>query len=140
MKNLNIIEKAFLLKKTRLFGNLDLDLLLTISDKMELVSFEANEKIFNIKQDANRMYLIVEGTVLIRDNSKKILAELKGGDFFGDESLFNEKPRTYEAISQTDTVHLTLSRIHLLTIISECPTVAVGLLEAYTAAIDFRIR
>lgn len=140
MKTLNLIEKAFLLKKTRLFGNLDLDLLLTISDKLGNIHFEADAKIFNFNQEANRMYFIVEGQVLIRDRNQNILAELNPGDFFGDESLFNEKPRAYEAISKTDTLHLILSRTHLLTIIAECPTVAVKLLEVYTASIGFRER
>ncbi len=140
MRPLTLIDKAFLLKKTPLFGSLDLDLLLTISDKMELGTFKRGIKIFQFDQDAHRMYLIVEGLILIKDKNDQQLATLAAGEFFGDEAIFNEKPRTYEAICQTDTVLLTLSRPHLLSIIAECPSVAISLLEAYTNHIEFRRR
>jgi CRP/FNR family transcriptional regulator, cyclic AMP receptor protein len=140
MKPLTLIDKVFLLKKTRLFGNLDLDLLLTIADKMGMVSFKAGSKIFHLNQEANRMYLIVEGSITIQDSQHHSIGHLSKFDFFGDEAIFNEKPRAYEAISHTDTLLLTLSRSHLLTIITECPSVAIGLLEVYAANIGFRER
>lgn len=43
------------------------------------------------------MYLIVEGEVLIENPHGEPLAKLTSGEFFGDESVFNEKPRTYNA-------------------------------------------
>lgn len=140
MRRLTLIEKAFLLKKTKLFESLDLDLLLTISDKMDFVSFRENEKVFQLDQNGQRMYLIVEGSVRIQGKEEKELATLQAGEFFGDEAMFNEKPRTYEAVCQTQTALLALSRSHLLSIIAECPTVAIAFLEAYTAFLDFRKR
>ncbi|MDR3623926.1 MAG: cyclic nucleotide-binding domain-containing protein [Chlamydiales bacterium] len=140
MKSWTLIDKAFALKTTNLFAELDLDLLLTIADKMGTSRFKEGEIIFPLLQDAHRMYLIVEGTVQIQDTNEHILAHLHQGDFFGDESLFNEKPRAYSAHSLTHTTLLTLSKIHLLTIISECPSVATTLLHAYTSYIGFRPR
>lgn len=137
---LNLIDKAFLLKKTSLFGSLDLDLLLTISDHLEMVSHRTSEKVFQLDQDAHRMYLIVDGRVLIQNKEGQSLAELSAGEFFGDESLFHERPRTYEAICATPLTLLALSRSHLLSIIAECPTVAIALLEAYTHGTEFRKR
>ncbi len=93
MKPLNLIDKAFLLKKTPLFGTLDLDLLLTISDKMDLSLFKNGAKIFSMDQEAHRMYLIVEGKINIFNRQGELLSELGAGEFFGDEALFNEKPR-----------------------------------------------
>ncbi|MCH9609600.1 MAG: hypothetical protein S4CHLAM45_15320 [Chlamydiales bacterium] len=136
MKTLKLIDKAFRLKKSHLFGSLDLDLLLTIADKLGQISFREDEIIFSHSQDANQMYLIIEGSVSI-DNSKKVV-ELGVGDFFGDESIFNEKPRAYTAKCMKGATMLTLTRNHLLGIIAECPSVAIALLEAYSANIDFR--
>ncbi len=140
MSHLNLIDKACLLKKTHLFGELDLDLLLAISDKMGELTFEANTPIFHLNQMASRMYVIVSGAVVIQDEHKKALAHLSEGDFFGDEALFNEKSRTYEALSQESTLVLTLSRTNLLTIMSECPSVAIALLRLYAAPLLFRAR
>lgn len=137
---LTLIDKAFLLKKTPLFRSLDLDLLLTISDRLDIVSHRKGEKVFQLDQDAHRMYLIVDGEVLIQNKEGKILAELSSGEFFGDESLFHEYPRAYEAICERAITLLALSRSHLSSIIAECPSVAMALLEAYTRNTEFRKR
>lgn len=138
MKRLTLIDKALLLKKTSLFGTLDLDLLLPIADKLNPVEYDEGETVFGEGEQGNRMFLIVEGQVQLKNDKQSIL--LDGEDFFGDEALFNEQPRTYAAISKTDSVLLILSRTNLLTIISEAPSVAVALLQVYTTASPFRTR
>ena len=138
MKRLTLIDKAFLLKRTPLFSSLNLDLLLTIADKLGLVVSEAGDFIFTFGEEANRMYFIVQGQVEIRADQKQVICKLEPGDFFGEESLFNDKPRGYEAFTPVETHVLTLSRTNLYTIISECPAVAVGFLQVYTAALRFR--
>jgi len=70
----------------------------------------------------------------------KPLVELHPGDYFGDESIFNEQPRGYAAICKTDTLFLTLSRSHLLSTISECPSVAVSLLQSYSQQLPCRYK
>jgi len=68
------------------------------------------------------------------------MAEIGKGDYFGDESLFNEQARGYSVVAKTDALFLTLSRSHLLSIISECPSVAVSLLQTYAQQIPCRHR
>lgn len=138
MKRLTLIDKALLLKKTSLFGALDLDLLLPIADKLTPVEYDEGEAVFDEGEQGNRMFVIVEGRVQLKNDKQSIM--LGGEDFFGDESLFNEQPRTYSAISKTHSVLVTLSRTNMLTIISEAPSVAVALLHVYTTASPFRIR
>jgi len=134
----SLIEKAFFLKKVRLFNELDLELLLAISEKLHEDDYDAEEKIFASGQVANRIYFIETGAVQIVDEKMKVLSELTAGDYFGDESLFNEQPRAYSAVCKTDALLLTLSRSHLLSIISECPSVAVVLLQAYSQQLPCR--
>lgn len=134
----SLIEKAFFLKKMRLFSDLDLEILLAIAEKLHEDEYEKEEKVFTPGQVANRIYLIASGSVQIFDEHRKLLSELGCGDYFGDESLFNEQPRTYSAICKADTLFLTLSRSHLLSIISECPSVAVTLLGAYSQELPCR--
>ena len=139
MKKLTLIDKAFYLKRTPLFCTLDLNLLLPIADKLGVAEFDANEVIFSPDDEGFRMYFIIRGFVEIR-NEHQILATLSNEEFFGDESLFNEKPRAYKAIAKMDTLLLSLSRTNLFTIISECPNVAVGFLQVYTSRTQFRLR
>ncbi len=132
----SLIEKAFFLKKTRLFSELDLELLLAIAEKLNEDDYEKDEKVFTPGQVANRIYLIAEGAVLVHKGSKTI--ELHPGDYFGDESLFNEQPRSYAVVCKTDALFYTISRSHLLSIISECPSVAVALLQSYAQILPCR--
>jgi CRP/FNR family transcriptional regulator, cyclic AMP receptor protein len=138
MKHLTLIDKAFLLKRTAPFSTLDLDLLLTIADKLGLVVFDPGDYIFFMEEEANRMYFIVKGQVHIQGADKQDLHILGTGDFFGEEALFNNKPRGYAAFTPGETHVLTLSRTSLYTIISECPSVAVGFLQVYTAMMPLR--
>ncbi len=128
----SLIEKAFFLKKITLFSELELELLLAIAEKLHDDDYDANEKVFSAKQVANRIYFIFEGAVQIFDEKNKLLSELHSGEYFGDESLFNEEPRAYSATCKTDALLFTLSRSHLLSIISECPSIAISLLHTYS--------
>ena len=134
----SLIEKAFFLKKVRIFHELDLELLLSIAEKLHEDDYDAGEKIFTTGQVANRIYFIAQGTVLISDERMRPLVELGTGDYFGDESLFNEQARGYIAVCKKDALFFTLSRSHLLSIISECPSVAVSLLQAYAQQLPCR--
>lgn len=134
----SLIEKAFFLKKVRIFSDLDLELLLAIAEKLHEDDYDAGEKIFVPGQVANRIYLIEKGVVQIFDRTGQAQGELSSGDYFGDESLFNEHARGYTAKCKSDALFLTLSRSHLLSIISECPSVAVSLLQTYAHLLPCR--
>lgn len=140
MTKLTLIDKAFFLKKTILFSNLDLDLLLAIADKLQMVTFEGSQTIFGIGEEAYRMYFVVNGTVEIQDANQRPLATLGPEEFFGEESLFSDKVRAYHAFCKTNCMLLSLSRTNLFTIISECPSVAVGFLQVYSSMTSFRPR
>ena len=134
----SLIEKAFFLKKISLFSELELELLLAIAEKLHEDDYDANEKVFSSRQVANRIYFIYDGSIQILDEKNKLFSELHSGGYFGDEALFNEEPRAYTAVCKTDSLLMTLSRSHLLSIISECPSVAIALIHAYTQKLPCR--
>lgn len=135
---MNLIDKAYLLKRTRLFESLDLDELLPIADKLSQAHFDAGKVIFSKNDQALRMFFIAKGSVELEAGS--VVTTLDAIDFFGDESIFSNEPRAYTARSKTETVLLSISRTNLMTIISECPSVAVGLLHVYSLAMPLRLR
>lgn len=136
----SLIEKAFFLKKIPLFNELELELLLAIAEKLHEDDYDADEKIFSSGQVANRIYFIVKGKVQILDEKSRPLTELTDDHYFGDESLFNECSRAYSAICKNDSIIFSLSRSHLLSIISECPSVAIALLQVYSSQLPCRYR
>jgi CRP/FNR family transcriptional regulator, cyclic AMP receptor protein len=138
-KNLSQIEIAFFLKKTNLFKDLDLDLLLSIADKVTQDVYDIGENVFKHGQRGNRMYFIAFGSVdifapikdLSNQEDQKI-ATLDRKSFFGEDTLFNNNFRSYSAICNQDSLLLTLSKEKLLNIISECPIVAISLLQKFS--------
>ncbi len=138
MKKLSLIEIAFFLKRLKIFNDLDLDLLIAIAEKANQDIYDSNEKVFSISQRPMRIYLIAKGSVAIYGPEKKLIASLKEEDFFGDESLFNERARSYHAVCESKTLFITLSKTNLLNIISECPTVAIAILNLYAKKIHCR--
>ncbi len=135
-----LIEKAFFLKKTALFSELDLDLVLAIADKAEERLCSDEELIFAINQDAHRLYAIVHGKVAIVDASDTVVAELEAQDFFGDEALFSQKNRGYTATAKGEAHLISITRTHLIEIMLECPQVAISLIRAYAKVTPFRGR
>lgn len=138
MKHLTLIDKAFLLKRTTLFSSLDLDMLLIIADKLVLAAFDSDEYLFVAGEQAHRMYFIVTGAIDLYSVSQTHICRLERGDFFGEESLFNNRTRAYSVLSASKTEVLSLSRSNLFTIISEYPSVALGFLQVYTSVLDVR--
>lgn len=132
MKKLTLIDKAFLLKRTSPFLTLDLDYLFTIADKLGMLEYDKDDIIFVPGDEAHRMYFISNGEVEIQGKNEEVF-QIKSGDFFGEESLFCNKPRNYTVKALADTSLLTLSRTHLMSIISECPDVALNFLHLYTS-------
>lgn len=140
MQQLTLIEKAFLLKKTRIFSMLELDLLLPIADKLGSITVQAGETLFDVGEPAFSMYLIVYGSILAYSERGEELGVLGSGEFFGEESIFSRTPRSYKTYVRTPAQCLTLSQSDLLTIINEYPRVCTGFLEVYTKAMPFRKR
>ena len=144
MNELTLIEKAFFLKKTKLFAELDLDLALAIANKAEQRNAEDQEIIFSSNQDAHCLYVLISGKVTIIDDvtneENEILDEISPPDFFGDESLFNREPRSYTTRAKGETKLLLVSRSHLTEIMLECPQVAISMIREYAAETCFRKR
>lgn len=134
-----LIDRALFLKRTHLFGDLDLDLLLPISDSLEELLFQATEPIFSEGQEARAVYFILSGLVKVH-LSDGTHHDLAAGELFGDEAIFNARSRGYQAIATETTRLLTISYTNLLTVLSECPSVALNLIEEYAAAVQFRRR
>ena len=131
MKEFNLIETSFLLKKTSLFKEVDLDMLVSIADKAHQDIYQAGEKVFSQGDKAYRLYIIAKGSVGIFHPSETQICTLIDTDFFGDESLFNEDTRAYDAVCFSETLFITISKPLLMNIISESPQVAIALLETF---------
>ncbi len=139
MSKLGLIDKAFILKRCALFQEVELDLILPLADKASIGTFNKGELIFAHNQEGSRLYIIAQGSVSLFDESK-LLAECLAYDYFGDEALFNDRPRGYNAESTDRSIIVSIAKTHLMSFLIECPTVAISLIQSWAQRQDFRKR
>lgn len=140
MQKSGLIEKAFILKKTALFSGVDLDLLLSLADKATPRSCDAQECIFGHSQEGSRFYVLAEGRIALFCPSETLLTEVKPCDFFGEEALFNDRPRGYSAIALERSKLLSISKTHLLSFMNESPSALINLMQIWANRIVYRSR
>lgn len=113
--NVDLEKKTTVLKSCILFSKLDKEKILEITQQLDIKSFAFNETIFDEGDEADGLYIIVDGNVkickLLKDSEKQqAVAVLKENDFFGDMALIDEEKRSASAICVTPTSVLFMSR------------------------------
>jgi len=92
----NILRKIVLFKK---LSDLDLEKIKSLG---RIKKYMPGEMIFSENTSGNALYIVLSGTVKIFTQTgvkKKTLAYLKSGEFFGEMSLIDLKPRSASAVA-----------------------------------------
>ncbi len=118
-----------------------------VSMLMKLVhqrSYQPNEYIFVEGDPGLGIYFIEKGHVRItkelKEGEEEILAELEQGDFFGELSAIDEKPRSASAIAITDTKVGVIFKPDLDEFIEKYPKVGIHILRGLAKIISTRLR
>jgi CRP/FNR family cyclic AMP-dependent transcriptional regulator len=130
MKTLNLIEKAFLLKRTSLFSDINLDNLVAIADNLDSMALESQNILFKSGQTPLLMYIIAHGEIELSQPSLPSQI-LYPGDIFGELSLFSGRKHTQNAKALSDAHLIVLTKKDVSAVIEECPEVAMKLLESF---------
>lgn len=84
-----------------------------LAAKMRSRHFQKNEVVFHREDPAAHVYLIASGTVKIsvpeEGGQEVVVALARGGDVFGEISLFDDGPRSATVTALTDTVAFALA-------------------------------
>ncbi|HRW58348.1 MAG TPA: cyclic nucleotide-binding domain-containing protein [Chlamydiales bacterium] len=131
MKTLSIIEKALFLKKMHLFQEIDIDLLISISEKGSQDFYTIGEIVFDIGEIASQIFIILSGSITLLDSENQPICELSKYSYFGEEAVLSNQIRQYKAIATSEVSILTFSKVHLKSILIQCPTVALLILENF---------
>jgi CRP-like cAMP-binding protein len=103
-----------LLKKARIFADLEDDELERIAEICKEQRFKSAKTLFNEGDPGNRLYIIAEGEVRISRNvpgsGEEALTVLKSGACFGEMAVFDRSERSTDAIANTDCTLITISR------------------------------
>jgi len=124
------------LRSVPLFSSLDDEAARTLRRLLDTEERAAGNVLFRAGDRGDRMYLIEAGRVRIHvrdtDGDDLTLAELAGGDFFGEMALLDGKPRSAQATVSEDARLAVLSREDFDDFVRRTPDVALRMLGAVT--------
>jgi CRP/FNR family transcriptional regulator, cyclic AMP receptor protein len=117
-----------LLAQTRLFAGIDAEGLARIAARMTELEVPADRVIARQGEIGTGFFVIVSGMVrVVRDG--EVLAELGPGDFFGELSVLDGKPRNAQVVTTEPTTCLALASWEFEAVVREQPSVALAILR-----------
>src|SRR4051812_14972190 len=105
-----------LLAQIPLFDTLAAEDLEALGDRMTERAYKAGEKVFDKGDQGSSMYVVLSGAVQIflpgggPEEPPVVLKDARTGEYFGELSLFDDKPRSASVVATVDTVLLELTR------------------------------
>jgi len=97
---------------------------------------DAKDVVFNRGDPGNDIYFLLSGGVkvstLSREGKEIIFDVLVAGDFFGDMSLFDDKPRTGTVTALVPSAFLSMGRAKFLDLLEKYPAVSIRLIKTLT--------
>ena len=107
--------------------------------------FPAGRHVFHEGESGDKLYLIAAGSVrisqpLLGGAREEALAVLRPGQFFGDMSLIDARPRSADAIAHEDCVLYSIDRSAFTTLLQVNATLAVDVLFQFMRSLCTRLR
>ncbi|NUM43365.1 MAG: cyclic nucleotide-binding domain-containing protein [Anaerolineales bacterium] len=128
------------LKQISLFAGLSDEMIAQLSTKIVEQQIPAGTTLFREGDPGDALYFIVEGQLeisqLLGADKEVVLGVFQAGDYFGEMSLLDEKPRSATARAQTDSCLLALAKDDFDSLLDTHPALA----RKLTKAISNRLR
>jgi CRP-like cAMP-binding protein len=107
-------------------------------------TYASGDFVFKNRAPGEGMYIIMKGTIKItigtRSGDEKVLAELKEGDFFGELALFDNEPRSANALATTDSKLIGFFTADLLSLQDRNPQITNKILMNLGSMLGERLR
>jgi CRP/FNR family transcriptional regulator, cyclic AMP receptor protein len=130
-----MLQHAELLAAIPLFEGLSRDDLQALAKRLNERKFEMGKTVFAKGDSGSSMYVVLSGAVQIflpgesQELPRVILKDVRTGEYFGELSLFDDKPRSASVEAQVDTVLLELTRDQLGEHLTRSKTAALAILS-----------
>lgn len=124
------------LRSVSLFSDFPDDALQELSRKVESLTLPKGKHLFEAGDDGDGMYIIVKGEITIfgKDDKKAevVFSKLGPGEYFGEMSLLDGKPRSAGARTIRDVELLRLNRDDFSSVVNLFPALALKLVNQFT--------
>jgi CRP-like cAMP-binding protein len=132
------------LKEYAFFESMDEMELRHLSEYLRRETFTDGTRLFEENMSARGLYLVVSGEVRVQkeypDGSRLILARLRGGDMFGEMSLFDGGPHSAAVEIYSQAELLILDRDDFLALMEADPIIALKITVRVAKVLSFRLR
>lgn len=122
------------LKGISIFKGLSIENLKRLSGEFQIRKFKKGDTVFYQSDHSTDLYIVLSGSVkaslINEDGDELTLAEFKKGDFFGEMSLIDGKPRSATITAIEDSVLAILTRARFIELLKKEPSIALELLSA----------
>jgi len=136
---LSTVEKVLILKTVSIFSQTPDNVLADVADLVEEVDVSENETICKEGDEADSMYVIVDGKVRVH-NGERLLNYLGERDVFGEMALLDPEPRLASVTAVEETRLFRLDRAPFYALMEERPEVATGIIHVLTGHLRNRVR
>ena len=121
-------DRTRLLASTRLFAGVDADGLARIAARIREIDSPAGRVIARQGEIGTGFYVMVAGSArVVRDGAT--IAHIGPGDFFGELSVLDGRPRVAQVVGDEPTTCLALASWDFEAVVVEQPTVALAILR-----------
>lgn len=129
-------KKAYLehLRNVNLFNGCSTKDLEKIAKASDEITMPAGSLIVDQGQTGREAFVVLEGTVTVKRNGKKV-GSYGAGTVVGELSLLDHGPRTATVICETDCTLLLLDQRHFMGVLDEVPALAHKLLASLAGRI-----
>lgn len=130
----DLFDRILLLKKSHIFSEVVTEDLYVVAQALENEAYVSGDRVFDINQQGDRMYLIEHGKVGISTHPdpsrKEFVTIMEAGDCFGEMNLLDELPRSATAHVLEDASILSLHKDKLRGLIVHYPELSLGMLKS----------
>ena len=135
----DLFDRLMMLKKSPVFSMVATDDLRMVAQALVLQEYFKGDRVFEINQQGDYLYLLVSGRVGITieqdPSSTNYIATLGPGDSFGEMNLLDDLPRSATAQVLEDSTILALEKSRLKCLIQSYPDISIGMLRSLSLRI-----
>ena len=130
----DLYTRILMLSKAPVFTGVHTEDLRILARELEEEACFAGERVFDINEPSDRVYLIESGKIGISINpdpkAKEFIATLGPNDCFGEMGMFDDNPRSATAHVLEDSILLALDKTKLRALTLRYPEIALGMLRS----------
>jgi CRP/FNR family cyclic AMP-dependent transcriptional regulator len=130
----DLFDQILLLKKSQLFSEVTTEDLRIVARELEKESCFKGERVFDIGDPSDKMYIIESGrigiSIKVNPREQEFIAELGATECFGEMGMLDDQPRSATAHVIEDTTLCVLDKLKLKALLINYPEVGLGILRS----------